>query len=256
MPSFFYTYLEVMKKLFLLLSFLIGGAVYSQKINNGTDVINAMYKKYDGGKKWYKYFSFTQDAIFYRNDSVIKTEVWHEVGSFPGYLAIKFDKKDSKDGVIFSVNKVYSIKDGVAKEPKSFIHDLILVGFDAYFLKPEVTTHLLDSIGYNLNEMHVDVFEGRKVYVVGAQPGDEKTPQFWIDAERFYMNRIIYKKKDNITDCVFSDYEKVDGNWVSKKVIFKNNGQIQLIEKYYDLKFPKELNPDIFNPTKFTEVKW
>jgi hypothetical protein len=225
-------------------------------MTNGNDVISTMFKKYDSGKKWYKHFSFTQDAIFYRNDSVIKTEVWHEIGSFPGYLAIKYDKKDSKDGVIFAVNKVYGIKDGVAKEPRAFIHDLILVGFDVYFLKPERTCHLLDSMGYNLKEIHEDVFEGRKVYVIGAQPGDEKTPQFWIDAERLYMSRIIYKKKDHVTDCVFADYEKVNGNWVAKKVIFKGDGKLQLIEKYYDLKFPKELNPDIFDPAKFAQTKW
>lgn len=245
-----------MKTIALSLSLLISSVLFSQNINNGIDVINAMYKKYDGGKKWYKHFSFTQDAIFYRNDSVIKTEVWHEIGSFPGYLAIKYDTKDSKNGVIFAVNKVYGIKDGVAKEPRTFIHDLILVGFDLYFLKPEHSSHLLDSLGYNLKDMHTDVFEGRKVYVVGAQAGDEKTPQFWIDAERLYMHRIIYKRKDNITDCVFGDYEKVDGNWVSKKVTFKNNGKLQLIEKYYDLKFPKTLDPDTFNPGKFTQVKW
>jgi hypothetical protein len=245
-----------MKSFLLLIYILVSSVLFSQKINNGNDVITAMYKKYDDGKKWYKYFSFTQDAIFYRNDSVIKTEVWHEIGSFPGHLAIKYDKKDSKDGVIFAVNKIYSIKDGVAKEPKPFIHDLLLVGFDAYFLKPETTIHLLDSLGYNLRSMHIDEFEGRKVYVIGAEGGDDKTPQFWIDVERFYMHRIVYKKKDKITDCIFGDYQKVEGYWVAKKITFKSNGQLQLIEKYYDIKFPKELNPDIFNPAKFAETKW
>ena len=245
-----------MRSFLFPLSLLVSSVLFSQKINNGNDVITAMYKKYDGGKKWYKYFSFTQDAIFYRNDSVIKTEVWHEVGSFPGYLAIKYDTKDSKNGVIFAVNKVYGIKDGVAKEPRTFIHDLILVGFDVYFLKPEQSCHLLDSIGYNLKEIHEDVFEGRKVYVIGAQLGDDKTPQFYIDAERLYMSRIIYKKNNHVTDCVFDDYEKVNGNWVAKKVIFKNDGKLQLIEKYYDLKLPKELNADIFDPEKFAQTKW
>ncbi len=244
-------------KLFLLsIAVLVSSTLFSQKISNGNDVINAMYKKYDGGKKWYRYFSFTQDAIFYRNDSIIKTEVWHEVGSFPGKLAIKFDKKDSKEGVIFSNYTVWGLKDGVAKEPKPFIHDLILIGFDVYFLKPERTTHILDSLGYNLKEMREDVFEGRKVFVVGAQPGDDKTPQFYIDVERLYMSRIIYKKNNHTTDCIFDDYEKVNGNWVAKKILFKNDGKLQLMEKYYDLKFPKELNADIFNPAKFAETKF
>lgn len=240
----------------LSISLLVSSVSFSQEMKSGNDVIAAMYKKYDGGKKWYRNFSFTQDAFFYRNDSVIKKEVWHEVGSFPGYLAIKFDTKDSKDGVIFAVNKVYGIKDGIAKEPKAFIHDLILVGFDAYFLKPEITCRLLDSLGYNLKEIRQDVFDGRKVYVVGAKAGDENSSQFWIDAERWYMHRIIYRKRDNVTDCVFSDYEKVEGNWVAKKVVFKHEGKIQMIEKYYDLKFPKTINADFFNPIKFVNTKW
>lgn len=252
----FPAYLHLMKKLFLFLSLFILGKSYSQQIKNGFDVINAMYKKYDGGEKWYRYFSFTQDAFFYRNDSVIKKEVWHEIGSFPGYLAIKYDTKDSKNGVIFAANKVYGIKDGIAKEPKPFIHDLILVGFDVYFLNPERTCHLLDSLGYNLKEVHETDFEGRKVYVVGAKRGDESTPQFWIDAERMYMHRIIYKKKENITDCIFGDYVKTQGKWVAKKVIFKHEGKIQMIEKYYDLRFPKEISPDYFNPLKFAVITW
>ena len=43
---------------------------------------------------------------------------------------------------------------------------------------------------------------------------------------------------------------------MSKKVTFKNNGKLQLIEQYYDLKFPKELDPYIFDPSKFAQTKW
>lgn len=245
-----------MKKLFLIVALFSFSFADAQKISDGKEVIAAMYKKYEGGKKWYKHFTFTQEIQFYRNDSVIKTEVWHEAGSFPGKLSIKFDSKDSKNGVIFTSHKVYSIKDGVAKEPKPMVHDLILMGFDVYFLKPERTIQLLDSLGFDLKQMHEDVFEGRKVYVVGAQPGNEKTPQFWIDAERLYMHRIIYKKNNNITDCIFGDYEKVNGNWAAKKIIFKNDGQLQVIEKYYDLKFPKELDPAVFDPARFGQAKF
>lgn len=245
-----------MRSLLFSLSLLTSLILFSQKINSGADVIRGMYNKYNGGKKWYKHFSFTQDAIFYRNDSVIKKEVWHEIGSFPGYLAIKYNTKDSKDGVIFAANKVYRIKDGIATEPKVFIHDLILVCFDIYFLPPDRSIQLLDSLGYNLKEVREAVFEGRKVFVVGAKDGDNKTPQFWIDAERFYLHRIVYAKKNNVTDCVFSGYKLVNHNWVSTKVIFKSNGRLQLIELYYDLKFPKKIDLSVFDPKKFTQLTW
>ena len=97
-----------------------------------------MYNKYNG--KWYKYFTFTQDGTFYKDGKAEKTEVWHEAAMFPGNLVIKYDSMTSKNGVVFSNYKVCGIKDGVVKAPRSFIHDLLLVGFDVYFLHPSRTT--------------------------------------------------------------------------------------------------------------------
>ena len=221
---------------------------------NGKELIEAMHKAY-APNKWYKYFTFSQNMEFYRNDSIIKKDVWHEAACLPGNLLIKFGEKNSKDGVLFSNFTVHSFQEG--KEPRSspMVHDLLLVGLDVYFLKPETTIRLLDSLGYNLSKIREDVFEGRKVYVVGADKDDLESKQFWIDAERLYMHRIIYKQRTKTNDCVFADYEKIKGNWVSKTIIFKQNGKLNLIERYYDMKFPKSLDEDLFMAEKFNEVK-
>ncbi|MGZ3933308.1 MAG: outer membrane lipoprotein-sorting protein, partial [Bacteroidia bacterium] len=112
------------------------------------------------------------------------------------------------------------------------------------------------SLGFNLKLLREDVFEGRRVYVVGAAKGDESSNQFWIDAERWYMHRIIYKKGANTQDVVFGDYANIENYWVAKKVSFKINGVLEMEEKYYDIKFPKELSPALFDPGKFPEAKW
>jgi hypothetical protein len=220
---------------------------------DGKELINAMHKAYSTDK-WYKYFTFSQNMEFYRNDSVIKKDVWHEAYT-PGCLIIKFGKKDSKDGVLFKDFKVYSFREG--KDPMIFprVHDLLLVGLDVYFYEPAKTIHILDSLGYNLSKIREDEFEGRKVFVVGADKGDDHSKQFWIDAERLYLHRIIYGKKDKITDCVFGEYVKIKGNWAAKTITFKQNGKLDLIERYYDMKFPKNLSADWFDPKKFAEVK-
>ncbi|HRD41037.1 MAG TPA: outer membrane lipoprotein-sorting protein, partial [Bacteroidia bacterium] len=74
----------------------------------------------------------------------------------------------------------------------------------------EQSCKILDSLGYNLNTVREDVFDGRAVYVVSAEKGNDTIPQFWIDKERLYMHRIIYKKGKQM-DVVFSDYEKMEG---------------------------------------------
>lgn len=138
----------------------------------------------------------------------------------------------------------------------SFIHDLLLVGFNVYFLNPTTSSKILDYLGYCLKLVRQEEFEGRKVFVVGAEKGDRISKQFWIDKERLYMHKIIYKKGDNLMDVVFSDYEKMEVKWVAKKVIFKNNGAIQLIEKYYNIKLPAYLDSNLFKPDNFLNTKW
>lgn len=223
------------------------------KYADGNELIKAMHKAY-APDKWYKYFTFSQNMEFYRNDSVTRKDVWHEAYA-PGSLIIKFGSKDSKDGVLFSNFKVTSFSQG--NEPKSAqrVHDLLLVGLDVYFFDPVRTCKILDSLGYCMSKIHEDVFEGRKVYVVGADKGDLESKQFWIDAERFYMHRIIYDQKGKINDVIFGDYTKMENYWMSKTIIFKTNGKLGLIERYYDIKFPKSLPPDWFDAKKFNEVK-
>jgi hypothetical protein len=186
----------------------------------------------------------------------VKREKWYEALSFPGKLVIKFNDMNSDDGVIFSDRKVTGIKDGKVQEPKPFIHDLLLAGFDVYFLKPAETSYLLDSLGYNMKVLHEDVFDGRKVYVVGAEKGDEQSNQFWVDAERLYLHRIIYKKGKSVQDVIFGDYVMMNKYWVSTSVIFKRDGKLEAVEKYYDIKFPKTLDEGIFEASKFLDARW
>jgi hypothetical protein len=226
----------------------------SKTIKDGNSLVAAMHKKYAG--KWYKNFTFIQDIIFYKDSQEVKREKWYEALSFPGNLVIKFNDMNSDDGVIFSDRKVTSIKDGKALEPKPFIHDLLLAGFDVYFLKPTETSHLLDSLGYKMNVLHEDTFSGRKVYVVGAEKGDDQSNQFWVDAERLYLHRIIYKKGKSVQDVVFGDYILMNKYWVATSVSFKRDGKLEAIEKYYDIKFPDKLDSEIFQPTKFLDSKW
>lgn len=127
--------------------------------------------------------------------------------------------------------------------------------FDIYFLKPTVTAHLFDSLGFNLKLVREDIFDGRKVFVVGAEKNDTTRKQFWIDAERLYLHKIIYARKNSISDCVFSNYEKIDNYWVAKTITFKTDGKLETVENYFDIKFPKQIEPSVFDPKKFNEVK-
>jgi hypothetical protein len=248
-----------MNKKFLTILILVFSIIsFSQsekpdlKYKDGKELIAVMYTKY-APAKWYRYFTFSQGMEYYRNDSMIRKETWHEAYQ-PGTLLIKFETKNSKSGRLYSNFTQHAFKEGHEPHASSRIHELLLVGLDVYFFKPEQTIRILDSLGYDLSKMRTDEFAGRKVYVVGAEKGDEKSRQFWFDAERLYMHRIVYEQKGKTNDVVFSDYKKMDGNWIAPTIIFKTDGKLYLIEHYYDIKFPKSLNQDYFKPEKFNEV--
>src|SRR5690349_12731745 len=100
-----------------LVSLLLSGIVFSQskdngkqKYANGKELISAMYKAY-APNKWYRYFTFSQNMEFYRNDSLIRQEVWHEAYK-PGSLIIKFGTKNSKDGRLYTDFTQHSFKTG------------------------------------------------------------------------------------------------------------------------------------------------
>jgi hypothetical protein len=244
-----------MRLLTMVISLYYSNIIVAQQsltYHSGRDIINAMHEKYSG--KWYSHFTFSQNMEFFRNDTIIKKDVWHEAASLPGNLLIKFETKDSGNGMIFSNHKVTSFRNGKASDPAPMIHDLLLVGLDVYFLNPEYTCKLLDSLGYDLNIIRKDTFAGREVYVVGAQKDDHKSRQFWIDAERFYMHKIIYKQGTKINEVIFTDYYPVKKAWFSPTIIFISNGKLNLIERYYDVKFPRKMDESLFDPAKFNSV--
>ncbi|MGE0567787.1 MAG: hypothetical protein AB7O73_07550 [Bacteroidia bacterium] len=227
---------------------------YAQSYENGNQLITAMHYAYAG--KFYKYMSFSQNMTYYNNDTVSRKDIWHEVAEFPGTLSIKFKTKDSKKGVMFKDHQIYSFSEKGMKKGDKRVHELLLLGMDVYFYKPEYTCHILDSLGFNLNQITMNTYNNRPVYIVGAQSNDTTSNQFWIDAERLYLHRIINKSNNNISDTQFDNYVEMDNNWVAKTVRFKINGKLVLVEDYYDIKLPKKLNPDYFNPDKFVESKF
>ena len=102
-----------MKKFFLALIIFISLSFSSYAfqhdgIKNGHDVLAKMYETYEG--KWYKNLSFTQKTTFYGvKGEVARTQMWYELMSLPSNLAIKFDDKDSNNGILFKNGIVFNL---------------------------------------------------------------------------------------------------------------------------------------------------
>ncbi|MFV1884348.1 MAG: outer membrane lipoprotein-sorting protein [Balneola sp.] len=248
-----------MKRLLLFFVLLISiqpNSIEARQIENGYDVIEAMYDKYQG--KWYKHLTFTQKTSFYGQDgNVARTQDWYEALTLPGKLAIRFDTKDSNNGILFNDGIQYGYVDGAMIQEAERVHELLVLGFDVYHQSPDITATQLTGLGFDLEQMYEDEWQGRKVYVIGVNEPDTTVPQFWIDKERLYFVRnYTIGRQNTIQEVQFNKYERLGQGWIAPEVIFKANGFLGLLEEYTQIVIPDSLNPEIFNPVVFPEVVW
>ncbi len=234
----------------------IANAFQNSEPGNGIEVLQMMHDEYSG--KWYKNLSFTQETIFYgRNGNVERTQMWYEVMSLPGKLAIKFDEKQSGNGILFREGKQYGFANGQKIQEAERVHELLVLGFDVYHQSVDETANQLSGNGYDLEKVYKDEWQGREVFVVGVAAPDSTKPQFWIDAERLvFVRNFTIGRGETIQEVQFNNYEKLGEGWIAPEVIFKANGQMGLLEKYSEIKTPESVNKEIFDPEKFVEAEW
>jgi len=244
--------------LFLLIiyPFYSTNAFQDKSVESGTQVLSLMQEKYKG--EWYKNFTFTQETFFYgQNENLVRTQTWYEIMSMPGKLAIKFDEKNSENGILFNNGIQYGFANGQKIQEFSTVHDLMVLGFDVYHQPVDSTANQLIRNGYDLAKVYTDEWRGRKVYVVGVDEADSTKPQFWIDVERLvFVRNITIGRGNTLQEVQFNNYEKLGGGWVAPEVIFKANGMLGLVEKYTEMEIPDSVNLDIFDPEKFLDTEW
>jgi hypothetical protein len=239
----------------IALLFALQACVVSKPVPSGNDVIKQMYDKWNVG--WCKNMAFEQQVWFYKNDSVVKEEVWQELIKPPGRLHIRYNGFESGNGAIFTNDTVNYFKNGELSRKEARVHHLLLLAFDVYFFPPEESRKKLEAIGFDLGRAYTQKVNGRKTYVVGAaNASDSSSSQFWIDSENLYLVRVILNKNNNLSDVILLRYQTVDGYPVATDILFKSNGKKVMLEKYFNIQFPETVHDSLFNSTGFKSILW
>lgn len=235
-----------LKIFFVLLLLTI--PIYTTKISNGEELIAAMQKKYSG--KWYKTLTFSQKTVFYKPDGTTQIQTWREAMSTPNKLRIDVEPLDNNDGMLFVDGTLHSFSKGKIARSQPYIHVLLVLGFDVYHQPFEKTVRELKEQKIDLSILREDIWQGRKVYIVGAKAGDLKSPQFWIDKKELYFVRLlepIGKDKLQTEEILFNKYFKVKGGgWVAPEVIVKVDGKLVQTEEYTDVQTDVSLDQNLF----------
>ncbi|MGH7508529.1 MAG: LolA family protein [Gemmatimonadales bacterium] len=220
---------------------------------DGEQLISQMRERYFG--KWYKTLTFVQKTTLPDR----KIETWYEALELPGKLRIDVAPLDSMKTLLFRNDSLYVFDQGKLKRSQPLVHPLMVLGFDVYQTLVSQTVQKLRKLKFDLSRLHQTTWQGRPTYVVGAQPGDTTSPQFWIDAERLYFVRSLEPSKQDpsvINDTRFDRYIRLGGGWLEMEVLFLSNGQQKMKEEYSNPKADVKLDPGIFDPEEWTAPRW
>jgi hypothetical protein len=218
----------------------------------GRDVLSPMHQRYAG--TWYHTLSFVQQNTATTPDGRTEHSIWHEYAALPGRLRIEFEPADSGAGLLFVSDSQYVFSGGRLTSATAFVHPLMVLGFDVYFDPVERTVRRLEGLGFDLATVHDDVWDGRTVYVVGAQPHDLRTRQFWVDKERLVFVRMLEPGRRDTTrtsDTRFNRYQPAGAAWLAPEVEFLVDGHQRWLEQYTEIRTGGALADSLFDPRRW-----
>lgn len=230
---------------------------HTQDVRDGMDLFRAMHDRY--AKSWYATLTFDQKSTTYNSDSTTKVETWHEAIAVPGKLRIDIGNPSEGNGVLLVDGTATGFKAGKETGSRSLVNMLLVLGFDVYRQPPETTAEVAKSEGYDLTKIHEDTWEGQPVYVVGADKGDLKSKQFWIERNRLLFVRLFepaHGDPAKIQDIRFRDYHSLGDAWLAEHVEVYVSDQKVFSEEYSNIDANAKLAPATFDSKQFNTTHW
>lgn len=219
-------------------------------------LVEQMKARYDG--RWYRTLTFLQNNTRYKADGGEERSQWKEYQRVPGRLRIEFLPAASGGGILFRDDTVHTFADNRKASSTPQIHPLLLLSADVYALPVERTLAALDSLRIDRAVLREDRWQGRPAYVVGAPAGDSTRSQFWVDAERMLLVRLITSQQAagrTVNTEYHLTYQDVDGRPVPKEIVFLRDGKPFWREEYVDVTVDAELPDSLFDPARWAAAR-
>jgi hypothetical protein len=240
--------------LLILLSLTLA---HADDVRSGTDVLRAVHDRY--AKTWYETLTFTQKSTTYNADGTTKVDIWNEALSLPAKLRIDIGPPSDNNGYLMVDGTLTVLKDGKEVVTRPLFNMLLVLGFDVYRQSPEATAKVAKAEGYDLKKVHEETWQGQPVYVVGAEKGDLKSKQFWIDKKRGLFVRLFEPTQADAAkfqEIRFDDYREMAGGWVAACVEVYVDEKKVFSEEYSDIVCNAKLDAGTFDPKQFNATHW
>lgn len=235
---------------FLLVATLIVSTAFTdgEKIT-GEKILAKMYKKYKGN--WHKTFTFTQNTVQYKNDTIARKSIWYETMVYPDYFRINFGDPQLGNAVLFIRDSTFNFAKGKLAGKSKRGEDLTFLLGGMYFLPFDSVLVKMKGEGYDISKAFEIDKEGKGFFVIGANNGAEKVNQLWIDKDKLVVAKFIKYDGNSKQEAVFSNHKKFGKAWAETACSFFVNDKLIQTETYTDCKVNTAVDMSIFDVRNF-----
>ncbi len=237
-----------------LFAFVNPNALSAQKPPDGAELVRLMHDRYVA--KWYTTLTFTQATVRRTAADTMAHETWYETMKLPGRLRIDIGAPDGDPIVLYARDSIYIRRGTRTLPPRAGRNPLLLLGFDVYTQPIERSVSALREEGFDLSKMHEGTWQGRRVFIVGAAPGDTISKQFWIDAERLVFVRMVSPEsqgRPGLEDVRFDKYQAAGGGWLATLVTDTRGGKLVQSEEYSDIRVNVPIPESRLDPARLDQ---
>ncbi|MDB4914507.1 MAG: hypothetical protein JWM95_2151 [Gemmatimonadetes bacterium] len=239
----------------VLVSAILSPAMLSAQTaapTTGAQVLERMRLAYEG--KWYHTLTFAQKTTMMGRDGAKRIQSWRESlrhdAARGTQLRIDFGNAADGNGVLYTPDSSWRVVAGQAK-PGDANGNAFLPLIEGVYVQPVAKTIAeLASTHVDMSKVSQRTSQGKPVWVVGSlSASDSTSPQFWIDAERNVVVRMILQLAPGADpyDVHLDDYVPAGKGMLATKVTMYIKGAPAQIEEYADWKTDVPLSDALFN---------
>jgi hypothetical protein len=218
------------------------------------EIVKQMHDKYAG--KWFKTLTFIQKTTRKTKAGKDTVQTWYESAMLPGHLRIDIGNPRDGNGVLYTHDSTYQMSKGSLKQAVPGGNPLVATLFDVYVVPVDLTlADMRHALKIDMSKVSESTFDGHPVYIIGADTGNEKAPQVWIDRERLVVLRQIFVVGDTsltYIDSQLKQYRPIGQSWIAPECSFYIDGKLLQKEEYTEIKADVPLSPALFDPAQWS----
>ena len=158
-------------------------------------------------------------------------EVWRQARAYaalPGKLRVDLLPTSRQAGWVRNRQRLAVFERGRRVSTANRVDLATLLAYDIFAQSIDTTIMWLDSANIRYALLRRDFLDGRAAWVVGAERGDNTSPQFWVDAERWRVVRVIQREgRNRLVDVRFTEYTELLDVPVPTRVLTYVNGELE-----------------------------